>query len=246
MVTPVLVIVAVLATAGGVVAVAAPSPRHATLGAFAALLLAGLVADPLPSAAGVVARLAGPALGGWLVWIALRKAPATAAHTTLGWAGSVGLAVTAFAIGWLAATSFAGALASSGAAAGDIAGQTLGGGSLVDRAAIGAAAALGVLAAAPVIVPRDGHRLGLGVVLLVAAGGLLCASLGIAIDDTLELALALLAALTGAALAAVTSAMLGASGDLVLRDALAREPAVHHRPADEAHLGGAHPGGIAE
>ena len=237
MVTPLLVIVAVLAVAGGVVAVAAPNPRHATLGAFAALLLAGLIADPLPSAAGLVARLAGAALAGWLVWTALRKAPAASAHSALGWAGSAGVALAAFATGWLAATAFAQALASSGAAAGDILGQTLGGGSLVDRAAIGAAAALGVLATAPVIMPRDGHRLGLGVLLLVAAGGLLCAALGNAPADALELAMALLTALTGAAVAAVTAAMLAGSGDLVLRDALAREPAVHHRTADEAHPG---------
>jgi hypothetical protein len=241
-VTSLLVIVAGLAVAGGVVAVAAPNPRHATLGAFAAMLLVGLVADPLPSAAGLVARLAGGALGGWLVWMALRTAPAAASRAALGWAGSAGVALAAFAIGWLSATTLAGALAASGASAGDIAGQTLAGGSLVDRAAIGAAAALAVLAAAPVIVPRDGHRLGLGVLLLLAAGGLLCAALSIAPDDTLELALALLTALTGAAVAAVTAAMLGAGGDLVLRDALAREPAVRHRAADDAHLGNARPG----
>ena len=239
MVTPVLLIVAGLVVAGAVVAVAAPNPRHATLGAFAAVLLAGLVADPLPSAAGLVARLAGAALGGWLVWMALRKAPSPAAHTSLGWAGSAGVAVAAFVIGWLAATAFAGALDDAGASASDLAGQTLAGGSLVDRGAIGAAAALGVLAAAPLVLPRDGHRLGLGVLLLVAAGGLLTSALGGSPDDTLELALALLTALTGAAVAAVTSAMLRMGGDLILRDALSREPAVHHRAADEAHRGAA-------
>jgi hypothetical protein len=237
MVTPVLVIVAGLAVVGGVVAAAAPNPRHATLGAFAAILLAGLVADPLPSVAALVARIAGAALAGWVVWVAVRTAPATGAHTALGWPGAGGAAVAAFAIGWLAATAFAGALADAGAAAGDILGQTLAGGSLVDRAAIGAAAALGVLAAAPVIVPRDGHRMGLGVLLLLAAGSLVATALGTAPDDTLELAVALLTALTGAAIATVTAAMLRTGGDLVLRDALAREPAVHHRTADEAHRG---------
>jgi hypothetical protein len=236
-VTPLLVFVAVLVVAGGVVAVAAPNPRHATLGAFAALLLAGLVADPLPSAAGLVARFAGAALGGWLVWTALRSSPASAAHASLGWAGSAGIALAAFAVGWLAATTFAGALLAAGTSATDAAGQTLAGGSLVDRAAIAAAAALGVLAAAPVVVPRDGLRLGLGVLLLIAAGGLLSGALGTAPDDTIEVALALLAAATGAAVAAVSTAMLRTGGDLVLRDALAREPAVHHRAADEAHRG---------
>ena len=48
MVTPLLVLIAALAVLGGAVAVAAPNPRHATLGAFAAVLLAGLAVDPLP------------------------------------------------------------------------------------------------------------------------------------------------------------------------------------------------------
>jgi hypothetical protein len=202
--TAIQLLAGVLAVAAAVAAVAVPNARHATLGAFAAILLAALVADPLPSAAALVARLAGTLLGGWLVWTALRGSPASGAPTSAG---------------------------------SDAAAAALEGGSLVARGAMGTAAALGVLAAIPVVMPRDGHRLGLGVVLLVAAAALLCAALGQGPDDSLELGVAILTALTGAALAAVTAAHLHAGGDLLLRDALAREPAVRHHPADEAHRG---------
>ena len=235
MLTPVLIIVAVLAVASGVVAVAAPNPRHATIGAFAAVLLAALVADPVPSPSALFARAVGAGLGGWLVLTALRGAPRATGRAAPGWAGGAGVAVAAFAIGWLAATAFGSALATGVGNVGGVPGATLADGSPVDRAAIAAAAALGVIAAGPVVLPRDGHRLGLGVVLLLTAASLLCSALGTAADDALQLAFALATALAGAAVGAVTSAMLRSSGDLVLRDALAREPEVRHRAADDAH-----------
>ena len=239
MLTPILVLVAIVVVAGGVVAVAAPDPRIATLGAFGAVLLAALVVDPLPSGAAVIARLAGALLGGWLVWTALRGAPSASARTSLGWAGAVGVAAAALAIGWLAASSF-GAIVAMGTGDGQVAnvpGATLAGGSIVARAAIAAAASLAVLAATPVVLPRDGHRLGLGIVLLVAAVSLLCGALDASPDDALELAFAVLVALTGAAVAAVVAALLRTGGDLALGNVLARDPAVRHRAADDAHRG---------
>jgi hypothetical protein len=235
--TPILVLVAVLAVACGVVAVAMPNPRYATLGAFGAAVLASLVVDPLPSAAAVVVRLAGAVLGGWLVWMAVRPAPEESTHSALGWPGAIAVAVAGFAIGWLAASAF-GAIVAIGVGDGLVSGApgaTLAGGSLVARAAIAGAAALAVLAVGPVVLPRDGHRLGLGVVLLIAAASLLCDAVAAGPDEALELALAVLVALTGAAIAAVVSAMLRSNGDLTLRDMLARDPAVRHRAADDAH-----------
>ena len=239
MVTPLLVLVAVLAVAAGVVAVAAPNPRIATVGAFAAVFLGAVVMDPVPAPAAIVAWLAATVLGGWLVWVALRGGPTATARTSLGWLGASALAAAAFTIGWLAAAAF-GRVVATGVGDGlvaDVPGATLAGGSLVARAGVGAAAALAVLAAAPVVLPRDGHRLGLGVVLLIASASLLADALGATTDNALELAFALLVALTGAAVAGVTAAMLRASGDLVLRDALTREPAARHRAADDAHRG---------
>ncbi|MFN8631139.1 MAG: hypothetical protein U0838_12735 [Chloroflexota bacterium] len=241
MLTPILVLVAIAVVAGGVVAVAAPNPRHATLGAFGALLVAALVSDPLPSAAAVVARLAGAALGGWLVWMAVRSAPAASHRSALGWPGAAAVAVAGFAIGWLAASAF-GAVVAMGVGDGLVSGApgaTLAGGSLVPRAAIAAAAALAILAAAPVILPRDGHRLGLGIVLLIASASLFSSALGDAPHDGLELAISILAALTGLAVAGVVAALLRSTGDLMLSDAIGREGSVRHRAADDAHRGAA-------
>jgi hypothetical protein len=240
-VTPILVLVAVLVVACGVTAAAAQDPRLATLGAFGAVTLAALVSDPLPSAAALLARLAGALLGGWLVWMSLRGAPRVSARTALGWPGTAGVAAAAFAGGWLAASHLGVTVVNSvgDAQAAGVPGGSLAGGSAVALAAISAAAALAVLAAAPVVLPRDGLRLGLGVILLVAAAGLLGDGAGAGPDDTLDLAVAILIALTGAAIAGVTTAMLRTGGDLVLRDALAREPAVRHRAADDAHRGDA-------
>jgi len=236
-VTPALVLFAVLAVAGGVVAVAAPNPRHAVLGAFGALLVASFAADPLPGALALVARTTGAALGGWLAWIAVRPAPAVARRSALGWPGAAGAAVVAFLAGWVASASLGTALATptgEGAISG-IAAASLASASIVPAAAVGAAAALAVLAATPVFRPRDGLRLGLGSVLLLAAAGLVVNALGAAPDDVTELAFAVLAACTGAAVAAVTGALLRTSGDLELHDPGRREAAVRHRAADDAH-----------
>ncbi len=239
MVTPVLILIAVLAAAGGVVAVAAPNPRHATLGAFSAVLLAAFVAEPLPGPAALVARAAGAALGGWLTWTALRGAPRATDRSALGWPGVAAVAVAAFAIGWLAAGSFAVTVVmgvGDGRVEG-VPGASLAAGSPVAVAAIAAACALAVVAAHPVLFPRDGHRLGLGAVLLLTAAALLDNGLGAGPDETLELAIAILTVLTGAAIAAVVAGLLRTVGDLRLHDPLAREPAVRHRPSDDAHRG---------
>ncbi len=236
MLTPILILVAVLAAAAGVVAVAAPDPRHATLGAFGAVLLAAFVGDPLPAAAALAARTLGAVLGGWLVWIALRAAPRQTARSALGWPGAAGVAVAAFVVGWLAASALGIALATHvGAALPDVPGESLAAGSLISRAGLATAAALAVIAAPFVVLPRDGLRLGLGVVLIIAAAGLTLDALAPGPDDALELGIAVLVALAGGALAAATTAMVRTSGDLVLRDVLAREPAVRHHAADEAH-----------
>jgi hypothetical protein len=233
--TPILILVAALVVAG-VTAMAAPDPRLATLGAFGAVVLAALVVDPPPQSAAIAAHVLGGVLGGWLVWTAIREVPRTSARSALGWQGATAVAVVAFAIGFLAASALgamAAGIVGSGTAA--VAGGQLAGGSLVSRAAIGAAAALGVLAAPAVVLPRDGLRLGLGVVVLVSAASLLSNALSPAPDDALELAFGLLAAITGAALALAASTMLRTGGDLILREVLAREPAVRHRAADDAH-----------
>ena len=85
------------------------------------------------------------------------------------------------------------------------------------RAALGAALALVALAAAPVLVGRDVLRLGLGLLLLLAAAGLLRNVMAVGTDGPVELALAVLTAFAGAAVAAVVARALLVQGDLELR-----------------------------
>ena len=103
------------------------------------------------------------------------------------------------------------------------------------RAALGAACALGARGAAPVLVARDVLRLGIGLLLLVAAAGLVRNALLPGDDPALELAFGIFEALAGAAVAAVVAASYRLHFDLELRGPRTRQPAIHHRTLDEAH-----------
>jgi hypothetical protein len=233
-----LVLLALVVTAGAVVAVGAASPRIAALGAIVALVGSALVVDPIPSPLAIGARMAGSALAGYLVWIALRRAPAHVPGIAVAWPGAAAVAGAAFLMGWLASASLGAALA-----AGTVDGPGLGGvgtalaeGSIVARAAFGAALALAAVSAAPVFMARDLLRLGLGMLLMLAAATLLRNALSVSEAPVFELGVALLTALAGAAVAAVLAIALRRTGDLILRDVLRRDAAVRHRPADDAHL----------
>jgi hypothetical protein len=106
---------------------------------------------------------------------------------------------------------------------------------MVPRAAIGAAFALVALAAGPVLLTRDVLRMGLALLLLVAAAGLVGNALGARAEAPVELAIAVLVAFAGAGVAAVVAASLRTAGDLELRSGADRDTAVRHRASDEAH-----------
>jgi hypothetical protein len=233
-VTVALVLLAALVTAGGVAAVSAREPRFAALGVFVALVGASYVADPLPGVIALAARATGAVLAGYLVWISLRGAPPPTAGWRVGWPGSAAIAIVAFAVGWLAAGTVGGALATSGDGPSAGAAVALGTGSGVPRAALGAALALLALAAAPVLVGRDVLRLGLGLLLLLAAVTLLRNAFIAQADGIVDLALAVLTAASGAAVAGLVAHSLAANADLRLRGA-GGSTRVHHRPTDEAH-----------
>jgi hypothetical protein len=236
--TPALVILALLVAMGGVVAVGAATPRLAALGMFVALIGSAYVADPLPSTLALGARLAGSTLAGYLVWIALRRAPATVPGISVAWPGAAAVAGAAFLIGWLAAGSLGAALAASSGAGpglGSI-GAALAAESPVARAALGASLALAAAAAAPVVIARDMLRTGIALLLLLASATLLRNALGTSGDPVFELGVAVLTALAGAAVGALIAVSLRRVGDLLLRDSLRRDPAVRHRAADDAHL----------
>ncbi len=235
--TPVLVALGVVVAAGAVVGVSAREPRFAVLGVLVVLLASAYVADPLPGTIALGARLVGAVLGGYLLWIALRRAAAPTAGSRMGWPGGAAIAVAAFAAGWLAGDAVAGAFAAvpgEGPTTG-VTAASLVAGSPVARAGLGAAFALIALAAGPVIVGRDVLRLGLGLLLFVAATELLRSALVGRADDVVELAFALLTALACAGVAVIARRSLRIHGDLVLRSQSARETAVRTRVVDEAH-----------
>ena len=235
--TPVLVVLAALVAAGGALAVAAREPRLAALGTLVALVGSVYIADPLPGSLALGARLAGSVLAGYLVWIALRRAPGVLSAPGIRLPGAAAIATVAIATGWLAASALGTAIAAGfgdGPSAGTAA-SALAAGSLVPRAALGAAFALVALAAGPVFLTRDLLRMGLGLLLLISAAGLVRNALGTGADAPVDLALAVLVGLAGACVASVVAASLRTAGDLDLRSGADRETAVRHRPADEAH-----------
>jgi hypothetical protein len=217
--------------------VSAREPRLAVLGLIVALVGAAYVTEPLPGTVALAAQLVGIVLGGYLVWIALRRAPARTSGSHMGWPGATAIAIAAFATGWLAAGAIGGALTAV-PAEGPSTGLTAAGlvsGSPVARAGLGAAFALIALAAGPVLIARDVLRLGLGLLLLVGAAELLRGALVERSDDVVELAFGILFALGSAGLASVVARSLRIHADLELRDHGGRETAVRTRVVDEAH-----------
>jgi hypothetical protein len=238
----VVLLVAVLVVVGGVAAVAAPTPRLAVLGLLLAVVGAAYVSDPVPSAPALATRLAGSTLGLYLVWVALRRAPRLLPASSAGWFGAAAIAGVAFAAGFLAADRLGVALA-GGSAEGPTIGVASGlvAGSLVPRFALGAALALAALGIPAVVLARDTLRLGVGLLLLLAATSLVGNALGGLPDPVRDLAMAVLTALAGAAIAALITASIRRGGELAIRDTLRPDAVVRHRAADEAHpatLGG--------
>jgi hypothetical protein len=227
-VTALLVVLAIAVAAGGVVAVAAPNPRHAALGASSATFAAAFVGDPLPDPAALIARAAGAALAGWLLWIALRDAPRATERSALGLPGNAAVAMVALVAGWFAALALGSQLAAAGTdSASSTAAAALAGGSPIAAAALGTAFALVVLAAYPVLASRDGLRMGLAAMLLMVAAELAVAAIGGGPDDGAAIAFGVLTACTGAALASIATVLLRQPAGLALRDPHGHELAAH-------------------
>jgi hypothetical protein len=238
--TPVLVLVSGLLVVGGVAAVAAATPRLSVLGLLLALTGAAYVVEPMPGPLSLGVRLAGTTLGTYLVWIALRRAPGPLPAASAGWMGSLAIAVAAFVAGFLAAGTLGAALAGGapgGPGTGGVASALIAG-SLVPRAALGAALALVALAVPQVVLARDTLRLGVGLLLLLAATGLVFNALYGLPDPVEDLSLALLTAVAGAGTAALVAASIRRGGELVIRDSLRPDAPIRHRAADEAHRTG--------
>jgi len=101
-VNPALAVIGVVVLAGAVVAVAAREGRVTVLGLVLALVAAPLVASPFPGVLPLAARLVAAILTGYLLWIAVRAAPAHARTqgSRLGWPVEALVAGAAAAVGF--------------------------------------------------------------------------------------------------------------------------------------------------
>ena len=191
--------------------VSAREPRLAALGTLVALLGSAYVADPLPGTLALAARLVGAVLGGYLVWVALRRAPAPTAGSHLGWPGAAAIAIVGvrrrLAHG-RGARRRARRDLRRGPADRALPRRGARRRVAVSRAALGAAFALVALAAGPVLLARDVLRLGLGPAADARRGGAAAARPCPGVPTTRsQLAFALLFAAGGAAVAGLVAAV---------------------------------------
>jgi hypothetical protein len=231
-VTPILVGLALVVVLGATIAVSAALPRVAALGVIVVLAGAPFVADPLPSVPAIAARIVAAVLGGYILWIALRRAPATRRESPLEWPGQLAVASAALIAGSIAAVGLGEVLAAAGPRAGELA-QALRDGSMIARAGLAASIALAVLAAGPVVAGRDVLRVGLGLLLLIGSVDLLVSAAGPPIDSLLELALAALVVAAAAGVAWTTRQALRMRDDLDVYET-PRPEATRRRMRDEA------------
>jgi hypothetical protein len=239
-VTPVLVLVAVLAAFGAVVATAARVPRAAVLGLVLALTAAPFVADPAPPTLAVATRLVAAVLAGYALWAAVRPARVSTEGSGLGWPGAMALGIALLAAGWLAAGQVGAALGIDGLErpGTGATGAALAAGSPVARAAFASGLAVLALAAAPVLIRRDALRLVVGLLLLLTGAGLIDASLHQP-GESASVVVAALTAGTGLASAGIVRRALATpTASFALAEPSIHEAAVRARQADDAHPAG--------
>jgi len=207
-VSPALAVIGVAVLAGAVVAVAAHEGRPAILGLILALIAAPLVAAPLPPVLPLAARLVAAILVGYVLWIAMRGAPAhgRTRGSRLGWP------VEALVAGAAAAVGFG----LGGAGAGG------------NPEAMSVGLALTALAIPP-LVRGDALQVGIGTALLVTAVEVLRVGLAGPASALEHLAASAVLAAIGAAVALLVDASIATGGSLEVAD---RRPG-GARPADE-------------
>lgn len=211
--SPFLVAIAAVATAGAVLALASRDGRIATLGVTVALVLAPLVSDPLPEPAVLAVRVVGALLVAYLLWIGLRE---------------TGPATRGSAVGWPAL-----ALAAAAAFVAGLAGHSLVTTMDTPAAALAAGTALIALGLIPVIRAREAFRLAIGLLVLLLGITLMRVGLAGSPGALESAATAASLALLAAAGIVIASLAHADAGDFRLRTP-EPEPA-RRRPPDEAH-----------
>jgi hypothetical protein len=206
-VSPALAVIGIAVLAGAVVAVAAHEGRPAILGLVLALIAAPLVAAPLPAALPLTARLVAAILAGYLLWIAVRAAPAhgRTRGSRLGWPVEALVAAAAAVVGF-----------------------GLGGAGAGNPEAMSVGLALMALALPP-LVRGDALQVGVGTALLITAVEVLRVGLAGPASALEHLVSSALLAAIGAAVALLVDASIATGGSLEVAD---RRPG-GARPVDE-------------
>jgi len=156
-VNPALAGVALAVVAGAAIAVSARNARTATFGLVIALILAPVIADPIPAAIGLAARLVGSVLAGYLMWIATRGERVQTSGSLVGWPTEILLAAAAATVGFGV--------------------HDLGVPFHGPAPAAAAGLALVALSVVPVVTGRDILRIGIGLSLLLTGSLLVVTSL---------------------------------------------------------------------
>lgn len=196
--SPPLAGLACVVVAGAVVAVSVRETRTALLGLLVALLASALIADPLPGALPIAARMTAAFLACRLIAVAIRGFDGETGGSRLGWPVEILVAVAAGVIGFGAH------------------GLGAPGGGPPEAQAAGFA--VGVLAAVPVVTGRDVFRLGIGAVLVLLGSLLVRAGLSGTPSDLEQLVTSGLIVALGGAIAVVVMGARNASGGLVIGD----------------------------
>jgi len=149
---------AAVVIAGGVINLSARDAPLALAGLAVTLLVAPLIADPLPEPAVVAARVVAAALAVYLAWIVIRDSGPVLRGSVLGWPIEALLGAAAFVIG----------IGTAG----------LGATPVGPAEAQGAGFALIALSVGPIVFARDVFRMASGAVLLL--GGVLLVRVGLA------------------------------------------------------------------
>lgn len=200
---PALVAVACVVVAGAVVAVSARETMTALLGLLVVLLAAPLIADPLPDALAIAARMASAFLACRLIVIAIRGEPTGTTGSRLGWPVETLAAAAAGLVGF-------GTHGLGAPGAGPAEAQAAG-------------FAIGVIAAAPIVSGRDVFRVGLGAMLLLLAALLVREGLGGTPSELEQLITSGLVVGLGGALGVVVTGARTAAGGLLVADELEDE-----------------------
>jgi hypothetical protein len=185
---------ALVATIGAAFAVRTTDARLATLATVLCLLVAPLVADPLPDPLVLAIRLVAAVVAGYLLLLPVRRAAPLLGTLRLGGTAEAGFVIGAFVVGLLAGT---------------VASEAQG-----PAAALAAGFALLLAGLDLLAFVEDGVRLGTGAALALSGGALVFSAFAGTPGNAFQAALGLLLVAVAAATAWLALLAIGARGEL--------------------------------